>query len=184
MLKESRWHDERLLIPPEVMDWLQEVGSMTQRLRLHCQTLNVNVLHQGFVSADVLDADERAQLPLDSCYWLRQVILYGDNTPWLFGRTVVPQQSVTGEEQVLTQLGDKPLGEYLFQHTQRRRDPFYFTEVSLTGIPCWGRRSRLYLSGKPLLLSEVFLAGSPPYWRKQSLLPTEVCETDKGGATN
>lgn len=46
-----------------------------------------------------------------------------------------------------------PLGRYLFTSSELTRD---FIEIGLDA-ELWGRRSRLRLSGKPLILTELFL---------------------------
>ncbi|HAK8374880.1 TPA: chorismate lyase, partial [Salmonella enterica] len=52
-----------------------------------------------------------------------------------------------------------PLGRYLFTSSTLTRD---FIEIGRDAT-LWGRRSRLRLSGKPLLLTELFLPASPLY---------------------
>ena len=86
-------------------------------------------------------------------------MLCGDGEPWLIGRTVVPESTLNGPEQMLQQLGTRPLGRYLFSSSTLSRD---FIDPGQVG-DLWGRRSRLRLSGKPLLLTELFLPASPLY---------------------
>jgi chorismate--pyruvate lyase len=62
-------------------------------------------------------------------------------------------------ELALQQLGQTPLGRYLFTSSTLTRD---FIEIG-RDAELWGRRSRLRLSGKPLLLTELFLPASPLY---------------------
>ena len=98
-------------------------------------------------------------LPDEPRYWLREIILYADGEPWLAGRTVVPESTLCGPELALQQLGKTPLGRYLFTSSTLTRD---FIEIGRDAA-LWGRRSRLRLSGKPLLLTELFLPASPLY---------------------
>ena len=82
-----------------------------------------------------------------------------DGEPWLAGRTVVPVSTLSGPELALQKLGKTPLGRYLFTSSTLTRD---FIEIG-RDAGLWGRRSRLRLSGKPLLLTELFLPASPLY---------------------
>jgi chorismate--pyruvate lyase len=65
-------------------------------------------------------------LPDDTRYWLREILLCADGEPWLAGRTVVPESTLTGPELALQKLGTTPLGRYLFTSSTLTRD---FIEV-------------------------------------------------------
>ena len=86
--------------------------------------------------------------------WLREVVIYGNGTPWIFAQTRLPQGTVNAVAQEVLNLGDQPIGLWLFpQHPQRlslewRQDP-------QTGL--YARRSTLLLNGYPLTIAELFL---------------------------
>ncbi|CDL81741.1 chorismate lyase [Xenorhabdus szentirmaii] len=145
-------------LPDHILDWLMEVGSMTCRFEQYCQTVSVAPFRECFITAEEL-GDESEHLPLNQKYWLRETILYGDNIPWLLGRTVVPEETLTGPDRKLVNVGTVPLGRYLFSSNNLTRD---YIQIGQQGER-WGRRSLLRLSGKPLLLTEVFLPESPAY---------------------
>lgn len=150
----------------ELRDWLLLENSMTQRLAQHCQHITINVTRQGF-TRKLHATNERPWLPCASRYWLREVILAGDNEPWLVARTLVPETTLCDAKQQLQQLqqlGDTPLGHYLFSHEQLTRDFIHIGRCN--GL--WGRRSRFQLSGNPLLLTELFLAASPVYHKESA----------------
>ncbi|MBK5145110.1 chorismate lyase [Budviciaceae bacterium BWR-B9] len=141
-----------------VADWLLEEDSMTRRCERYCHKVTVQPLFEGYIPASSL-GNELSELPTDKRYWVREVFLFGDTIPWIWARTVVPEKTLSGPEQQLIELGDTPLGRYLFSQSALERD---YIQVSLhDGL--WGRRSRLRLSGKPLLLTEIFLPSSPLY---------------------
>lgn len=146
------------LLTEPLLDWLMEEDSMTQRFERHCEKVTVNIVREGFIGPE--DAAQEVEfLPQESRYWLREILLCGDGVPWLAGRTIVPESTLIGPEQMLQQLGTRPLGRYLFSSSSLTRDfiePGQHTEL-------WGRRSRLRLSGKPLLLTELFLPPAPLY---------------------
>jgi chorismate--pyruvate lyase len=146
------------LLSAPLLDWLLEEDSMTKRFERHCRKVTVAPQFEGFVTADDIP-QELSFLPLESRYWLREIILFGDGVPWLAGRTVVPESTLNGPETMLSQLGTRPLGRYLFSSSTLSRD---FIDPGRAAA-LWGRRSRLRLSGKPLLLTELFLPESPLY---------------------
>lgn len=153
-----QWLPASSLLPAPLTDWLMEEDSMTRRFEQHCRQVTVQPIREGFVSAAEVAA-EAAFLPDDTRFWLREIVLCGAGEPWLLGRTVVPESTLQGPEQMLQQLGTRPLGRYLFASSALSRD---FIHPGQAG-DLWGRRSRLRLSEKPLLLTELFLPASPLY---------------------
>lgn len=139
-------------------DWLLLEDSMTKRFEQQGKKVTVTMINEDFVGRDAL-AGEEALLPEEARYWLREIILCADGEPWLAGRTLVPESTLCGPELALQQLGQTPLGRYLFTSSTLTRD---FIEIGRSA-QLWGRRSRLRLSGKPLLLTELFLPASPLY---------------------
>lgn len=140
------------------LDWLLLEDSMTKRFEQYCTQVTVRIVREGFISHDD-SLPEAGLLPSDARYWLREIILCGDEDPWLLARTVVPESTLEGPELALQQLGSTPLGRYLFSSSSLTRD---YIQVGRSEA-LWGRRSRLRLSGKPLLLTELFLPNSPLY---------------------
>ncbi|BDH47554.1 chorismate pyruvate-lyase [Salmonella enterica subsp. enterica serovar Choleraesuis] len=145
-----------------VLDWLLLEDSMTRRFEQYCRKVSVEVVFEDFVTVDSLGEDAR-YLPGDVRFWRREVILYGDGVPWLAGLTLVPESTLSGPELALARLGTTPLGRYLFSSSTLTRD---FIDIGRSES-LWGRRSLLRLSGKPLLLSELFLPASPLYQEEQ-----------------
>ncbi len=128
---------------------------MTKRFEQQGKTVSVTMIREGFVEQNEIP-EELPLLPKESRYWLREILLCADGEPWLAGRTVVPVSTLSGPELALQKLGKTPLGRYLFTSSTLTRD---FIEIG-RDAGLWGRRSRLRLSGKPLLLTELFLPAS------------------------
>jgi len=159
LLRAINWlSSTQATLAPSLLDWLMEEDSMTRRFEQHCQQVTVEPVREGFIDASEL-GEEKSFLPDDKRFWLREVLLFGDGEPWLAGRTLVPESTLNGPEAMLQQLGTRPLGRYLFSSSTLTRD---FIEPGKVDA-LWGRRSRLRLSGKPLLLTELFLPASPLY---------------------
>ena len=154
------WFEFTADVPPEVVDWLLEMGSMTRRFEQHCTKVSVTPQRECFIARAELSDEEAAQLPESERYWLREIVLFGDEEPWLLGRTVIPLETLTGPDQALVDLGTLPLGRYLFSGNHLSRDYIHLGQQAKH----WARRSRLRLSDKPLLLTEIFLPASPVYF--------------------
>ncbi|MCC5796983.1 MAG: chorismate lyase [Methylophaga sp.] len=172
----SRWYwPEQINIPAKVRHWLVDQGSLTRRL----QTIS----HHGF-SVDWLGShwqkplvEERRwlSLPLEQLAYQRQVRLLDGDTALVFARTIVPLVTYLNNRRRFTALGNRPLGEMLFndvavqrgpiQVAQLRRDSTLFREASaldpVASASLWARRSCFYLQGEPLLVNEIFL---PALW--------------------
>ena len=157
-LRALRYFDALPALDPQRLDWLLLEDSMTKRFEQLDKKVTVTVIQEAFVTAESLE-NEQHLLPADTRYWLREILLCADGEPLLAGRTVVPDTTLTGPELALQKLGATPLGRYLFTSSTLTRD---FIEVGQVDS-LWGRRSRLRLGGKPLLLTELFLPASPLY---------------------
>lgn len=157
-LRALRYFEHIPALDPEQLDWLLLEDSMTKRFEQQGKKVTVTLIQEGFVAPDAVSG-ELPLLPKEARYWLREILLCADGEPWLAGRTVVPESTLCGPELALQQLGTVPLGRYLFTSSELTRD---FIEIG-RDADLWGRRSRLRLSGKPLMLTELFLPASPLY---------------------
>lgn len=158
-------------IPAEILTWLLDTASLTQRLMARCaDQFSVQVLEQGWArpmqNESLALGVRRSNVSL-----IRQVKLLCGNQPLVFARTVIPKSTLTGKQRHLAHLGNKPLGAVLFSDSNMKRGEVEIASIvpgqklfdtatsELKKKPemIWGRRSVFYLSGKPLLVSEIFL---------------------------
>jgi len=179
----------RSSIPRDLSDWLLDRESLTLRLQQLCPGISprgfrVQVLSQMQAMPRLDETQALAMQPREMAV-IRQVLLMCGRQPWVYARTVIPVSSLRGKLQQLTGLGTRPLGGVLFADPGMRRGTVELAEI-LPGqavfaaatahtqhqpASIWGRRSVFWLSGKPLLVSEIFLpdfpAASPmlPGWR-------------------
>lgn len=153
---------------PILADWLQHPGSLTARLREHCQQFSIKVLHEGFSE---IAPHEKLALECAGPYWVREVLLCCDGVNWVFARSIIPQSSLEGDAAAVTQLADKPLGELLFT-SQGQRQSIELCQIAAASAiyqyadssqPLWGRRSRFLLANAPLLVAEIFLPDCAAY---------------------
>jgi chorismate--pyruvate lyase len=154
-----------------LLDWLLDPGSLTARLLESCQgSFRVQPRYQGWQRAMLNEAQALGMRPHERCF-VREVHLLCGERPWVFARTVIPVRTLTGRRRRLARLGRKPLGAFLFADPHMQRggievaalepgQPLFQRAVApLAQAPAtiWGRRSAFYLSGHPLLVSEIFL---------------------------
>lgn len=108
ILKTIQWRAiEQPNMPADVANWLMELGSMTRRFEQHCQQVHVEPQRECFVTRHELGEDAE-HLPASERYWLREIVLCGDNVPWLLGRTVIPEETLSGPDRALVDLGTLP----------------------------------------------------------------------------
>lgn len=172
---EPVWRDikqKRLAISQEYKHWLLDNGSLTAKLKQRSSgKFRVSVIKQSICP---IPLSERRILSIPNGQWAmtREVVLYGNNIPWVYARTVVPLSTLKGPLRRLHYLGNKPLGEQLFTDPSMQRDNMQAALFLPSQVPqdlyqaqtsskinasTWGRRSVFRLSSQPLLVSEVFL---------------------------
>lgn len=163
-------------VPGAVYPWLQDRASLTARIKSACRggQFRVRIVRQGWgrplYSELTLLGMRSGEIAI-----AREVELLCSGTPWVFARTLIPARSLSGPARRLAHLGDKPLGEVLFSDPHAKRGVtqvsrllprhWLFTAAvrSLQECPdeIWGRRSIFSLSGKLLLVNEIFLPDLP-----------------------
>lgn len=111
----------------------------------------------------------------DARLWVREVRLLCGDQAWVFARTLIPAATLRGRGRGLQQLGERPLGEVLFNSRLVQRSAVEVAKISarqhlyqravaaeLTRpTQLWARRSRFYLNQQPLLVCEIFLPHLP-----------------------
>ncbi|MGO1296115.1 MAG: chorismate--pyruvate lyase family protein [Vibrio sp.] len=142
--------------------WLQEVGSLSQRLAQSCHQLKVKVINNQPVAPDCFMPIEYQGLPCEA-FWVRDVMLYGDEQPWVVARTLMPLSMIDNASFNLAQLGDKPLGLTVFDSSHARRDQLEAAYCPEPHTGLLARRSRLWSGEHAMLVSEIFLPESPIY---------------------
>ena len=179
----------RSSIPQDLSGWLLDTASLTLRLQRLCPgKFQVRVLSQAW-GAPRIDEARVLEMKPGRLAIIRQVQLLCDGQPRVYARTVIPVTSLRGKLQRLAHLGTRPLGGMLFADPGMQRGVVELARISrgqslyqaatrhLRQRPAaiWGRRSVFRLSGRPLLVSEVFLPGFPagrpaaPCWRSSGM---------------
>jgi chorismate--pyruvate lyase len=154
--------------PPRALAaWLADKGSLTAKLiNLSQGRFRVQLLSQR-LARPRLDELRLLGLGHQSQAVIREVVLYGNDQPWVFARSLIPLSSLTGQLRRLRKQGTRPLGAFLFSQPRLQRGQIavcalnrhhgYLPESLLGPNPAWGRRSVFSLDQRPLVVSEVFL---------------------------
>jgi len=156
------------MIPKDAYHWLFDPTSLTSKIVETCSgKFSVHLISQNRMTPTP-DEIRALGLRYRSQAIIRQVILYCDDKPWVYARSVIPITTLTGPLRRLAHLGNKPLGAVLFSDRSIIRGEVEATCVASdhenykwTGIEddclIWGRRSVFYQHRKKLLVSEFFL---------------------------
>jgi chorismate--pyruvate lyase len=134
--------------------WLTEPDLLTQRLARECGTA-----YRMRVVAQTHDAGG----------FTRAIELLVDDLPWVYAETRVPEPTLAAH-QWLTQLGNRPLGEWLAERQDLTRSELEFCKVfpddplvaralaraRLAPQALWVRRTCFAVSGAPFVLRELF----------------------------
>jgi chorismate--pyruvate lyase len=156
-----------LHVEPGIRDWLFDKDSLTRRLTALAQgAFDVYLLHEGWQPL----RDDECQvlgLPNQSTGWAREVLLRGNQVPWVFARSVAGKIALQAEGFDLESLGTRSLGELLFSDAAFARGPLsasrqpYPSQLEQDGPDLWARRSLFQRKSLGVLVMEVFL---PALW--------------------
>jgi chorismate--pyruvate lyase len=158
-------------MPAHLASWLTGSGSLTQRLQAHNQhDFSVQLLNTYWMKPlpdECLSLDS----PLTEMAYQREVRLMDGGQANVYARTVIPLATFQTMRQRFNTLGNKPLGELLFTDPSVKRGAIEIAcltpgqwlyemaaaEELVRPDALWARRSHFYLSGKKILVNEIFL---------------------------
>lgn len=153
-----------------IQQWLKTTTSLTEKLRHICPELEVMVLSETY-ETPMLSETQQLGLANNEKAWVRCVVLRCQQRHLIYARTVIPNMNPNNPWQELQDLGNKPLGEILFEMPSIQRSSFEFSKNKLQDWPhlnetiaqnemnntSFARRSVFVQKQAPLLLTEVFL---------------------------
>ena len=165
---DTYWRATASGAPAELLPWLRDTGSLTQRIRQRCGLFSVRNVKSGLAP---IAHDESGLLKSAPQAWSREVFLCADDQPVVFAHSTCDTRHLHGAWTAVRELGNQPLGVLLFSHPLVSRQPLHYKALSvqhplyrratagLTDPPnrLWARRSLFYLRNAPLLVTEVFL---------------------------
>lgn len=162
-----RWSEAERLFPappPAVATALLDSGSLTEQLVARAgSSFAVQRLEEDWCQLSEQSLRrEFGPVQQSHRFWSRKVLLSGLAEPWVLAHTLMPAHSCCSELQQVLQLGDQPLGRFLFTQAGLIRANLKFAAAD-NGM--WGRRSVFYLFSKPIMVAEFFT----PQYVKQLL---------------
>ena len=141
------WHKVNDNVPKNILSWLIDENSLTQKLKNIYPDFNLEILS---IEDKKPHSNELEILTIDKTPSVREVLLKNDKTPIVFARSIIPYTEDTIH---LHGLNQRPLGEILFEGKNISR---YHLEITqLNGI--WGRRNIFKIGQTEILVSEFFL---------------------------
>ncbi len=150
-------------VPATWRTTLFNTASLTaQLIAISDGDFKVKVLWQGWrklshQEALLLDCQDNHNVA-----WCRDVALLVKGEVRVYARTCMPKSTLTDHESQLKNLGNKPLGAYLFQHPHMRRGEMSAYRIADNELSLsWARRSVFYLRHKPILVTEAFTQPLP-----------------------
>lgn len=146
---------DQLQPPAGLRPWLLHTGSLTRRLQVQWPDLQICLVHVG---TGRLTSDEARRLdrPPNTPAWIRCASLRADGRTRIRARAVIPDWHAYNPWSPVADLGERPLGPWLFQQRGLLRSPFEWAPPpdDPRNEGCWARRSSFLRHGAPLLLTE------------------------------
>lgn len=147
-----------------------QTGSLTRYIQQRCKgSFNIEIKSESWqypMSDEVQLIGSREH----ERTFIRESYLKCDTKPLVYARTIIPRKTLTGKYKKLTMLGNKPLGEILFNDNSSFRSDMQYARVSPdctlykqafmvndVNSSLWARKSLFYIKHNPLLIIEVFL---------------------------
>lgn len=152
--------------------WLLDDKSLTEKLEGFCHRLSVRVIGQQV--APVHD-NEVNMMDTDDPLCVREVLLEGDDTPWVFARSLIPARLMENPDSEVARIGNQPLGRLLFNDARFIRGPFEVGQLAPSHLSLpeldsstrqsdlWARRSVFSFESSRIMVAELFLPDAPAY---------------------
>ena len=109
----------------QIKSWLLEEGPITKRIKSKA-SFRLELIQDEF--SKVKDSEKKFINTDAKRIKAREVLLYGDNIPMVFARTIIPNPTIEKGLTDLGKLGTRPLGDILFE-----KNIFIKEEVRLDG---------------------------------------------------
>ena len=145
---------EHELTNTEIKSWLLEQGPITKRIK------SIAEFRLELIQDELSDAtdDEILFLKIDSEeIRIREVILFGNENPMVFARTIIPNTTIEKGLKELGKIGNKPLGDILFEKDIFSKDDIVFASFKDKESLFWGRKIKYTVKDQPFSVMEVFL---------------------------
>jgi chorismate lyase len=171
----ANWQCTSLIsdLSPCEQEWLFEPHSLTAKLKSRAQHFSVQVLSEQ--QFQLTPAQQQLLACKENTALNREVLLLCDEQPVVYAQSWLPS-TVSGVKNQLHNMGERPLGDVIFQHPDLSRTDIEIARfdtqhplqklVAHLNLPqqtLLGRRSLFSLKNYKFLVCEVFLPGAYLY---------------------
>ena len=156
--KISSWKNfesvESKILNNEIRSWLLEKGPITKRIKKN-GTFKLHLIQDklSFVKQEDKDFIDCKSNEIK----LREVILFCENEPIVFAQTIIPFETISNGFKKLGNLGNKPLGDILFEKNIFTKDKVVYALFKNESGIYWGRKAKYLVKGFKFSVMEVFL---------------------------
>ena len=138
----------------EIESWLLEQGPITKRIK------SIKDFRLELIQDELSEVKEDEILFLNTdaeAIRVREVILYGNKTPMVFARTIIPNTTINNGLKALGKIGNKPLGDILFEKDIFFKEDVVFATFKDEESIFWARKIKYTVKNQPFSVMEVFL---------------------------
>ena len=138
----------------EIRSWLLENGPITKKIKK-------NGSFKLHLIQDELSPIEQEDKDFIDCtsneIKLREVILFCNDEPIVFAQTIIPVETISKGLEQLGNLGNKPLGDILFEKDIFTKDKVVYALFENASSLYWGRKAKYFVKGYKFSVLEIFL---------------------------
>ncbi|WP_440682853.1 chorismate--pyruvate lyase family protein [Cysteiniphilum halobium] len=171
----SHWNTkETIMLPTDLKYWLFDVKRLGVTLAQLIPNISLHCIKEYHA---LMDDDEAELLNLsERTSRIRLIKHYHQDNIYVFGRTIIPQNTYKRYQDCFDSLGNNSIGEhFLFKNTHIKRSEFYVKQCpfdllehklnlndGFSSTPLWMRASIFTLDVEHQLLIEEFFVRMPP----------------------
>ena len=138
----------------EILSWLNEPGSITSRIKSF-SNFRLKLLRDGPGEVDIIEDDLIIANYEENN--IREVILYSDEKPLIYAKSIIPLTTIRLGLGVLGNLKENPLGDILFSNPEIKKKYMLFAKFESNKKIFCGRKGIYVVKGYPFSVCEIFL---------------------------
>ena len=132
----------------EIKSWLLEEGPITERIKSNGD-FELELVKD---KVDFVRDDEKSFLGnIGGKIKVREVFLRENNKPKVWARSCIPLKTIKGGLSSLGELGNKPLGDILFEKDVFIKDKVLYALFKKNSRLYWGRKAKYMVKGLSLI---------------------------------
>ena len=138
----------------EILSWLNEPGSITSRIKSF-SNFRLKLLRDGPGEVDIIEDDLIVANYEENN--TREVILYSDEKPLIYAKSIIPLATIRLGLGVLGNLKESPLGDIPFSNPEIKKKYMLFAKFQSNEEIFYGRKGIYTVKGYPFSVCEIFL---------------------------